>query len=128
MLFDSLTHIENVFKFCAALHNMLLSYDGLDGIGADEDHWIQRDLNEFLQRVEGKIAFHHQAFSTAGNAEDADFTLYSSWRGMVEQVVAERNPDFIKLRRQLMEHVSNMEGQLPKRKTAEELRLGARYS
>ena len=128
MLFDSLTHIENVFKFCAALHNMLLSYDGLDGIGADEDHWIERDLHEFLQRVEGKIAFHNQAFAAAGDAGDADFTFYSSRRGMVEQVVAEKNPDFIKLRRQLMEHVVNMEGKLPKRKTAEELRLGARYS
>ena len=128
MLFDSLTHIENVFKLCAALHNILLSYDGIDDIGADEDHWIQSDLHEFLRRVQGKIAFHHHAFATAADAEDADFTFYSSRRGMVEQVAAERNPDFIKLRRQLMEHVTNMEGELPKRKTAAELRQGARYS
>ena len=36
--------IEEVFKCCAALHNMLLKFDGRDNIGELDDDWLRADI------------------------------------------------------------------------------------
>ena len=40
---SSAANMDNQFRFCCALHNMLLKYDGYDTMGCADDHWIMHD-------------------------------------------------------------------------------------
>ncbi|KAL1523828.1 hypothetical protein AB1Y20_018749 [Prymnesium parvum] len=50
-MFNSRELINNVFKTCCVLHNMLLKHDGFADIGQSERDWILRDEAEEEERI-----------------------------------------------------------------------------
>jgi len=117
-LFKSQAHIENTFRFCMALHNMLLEYDGIADIGQDEADWIDADVADHLRRVQEKVK--------QGNAgvDDATRTGYGATRtgyGNVDN--HEQCEGFTDLRNALTAHISHLGKNLKWRKKASDIGL-----
>ena len=55
LLFQEADHVARTFNFCMALHNRLLSEDGLDVLGQSDDHWWEKDIQEHVERTKKKI-------------------------------------------------------------------------
>ena len=66
-LFRPTHKIGRVFRVCAALHNMLLDHDGMDDIGQEEWHWIERDTTETVTALQ-------QSGHTGAAAQLCDYT------------------------------------------------------
>jgi len=99
--FQDKKHVARIFKFCAAIHNMLLEHDGIAAIGSDEDDWITRHTKLIVARRANKQLhkYRHDYRGEVGERfenteQDADVDFSPMYRngvsGNVEQVTTEK--------------------------------------
>ena len=105
LLFQEADHVEHTFNFCMALHNRLLREDGYDVLGESDDHWIQKDIHEHVERTKKKLqeAKKLKNISVRHGWHPADADL--SYVGPTAlDVPVERTADFFELRKALVQH------------------------
>ena len=102
LLFQEADHVARTFNFCMALHNRLLTEDGLDVLGQSDDDWWEKDIEEHVERTKKKIEEANKNISARhGWPVDTDL----SYVGPIDlDVPVERSSSFFELRRALVQH------------------------
>ena len=100
--------IEDTFKLCCALHNMLLDHDGLSDIGWLDTDWIDVDISEHDFRVHSREMFAPRHFVPL--EVDTDVSRLGSGHGQdvegvpQEDLMAEESEEFFALRNLLVQN------------------------
>ena len=99
--------IEEVFKCCAALHNMLLKFDGRDTIGELDDDWLRADIEADDARI-GRGALIRCDREERVMTSDTDFSCVGGAPESLSSEPTETDDDFVTRRKALVANFEHM--------------------
>ena len=101
--------IDNTFFACCIIHNMLLSYDGMDTCWEEDENWVREDGDDDdilvgLQELRARLRLDTANLTCADSGLDFSFTSPPSLNTHDMEVL----PDFFELQRKLVVNHAQM--------------------